>query len=58
MISTGTSLRHALQYYVCMYVCMYGHTYRKSMDQLGKVASPARGQLSRENEYFTVRVRA
>ena len=28
------------------------------MDQPGKVASPARGQLNRENEYFPVRVRA
>ena len=38
-------------YYVtaCMYVCMYGHTYSKSMDQPGKVASSARGQLNREN---------
>ena len=39
-------------------VCMYGHTYIKSMDQPGKVANPARGQLNRENEYFPVRVRA
>ena len=30
----------------------------KSMDQPGKVANPARGQLNRENEYFPVRVRA
>ena len=37
---------------------MYGHTYSKSMDQPGKVASPARGQLNRENEYFPVRVHA
>ena len=43
---------------ICMYVCMYGHTYSKSMDQPGKVASPARGQLNRKNEYFPVRVRA
>ena len=35
---------------------MYGHTYSKSMDQPGKVANPARGQLSRENENFPVRV--
>ena len=41
-----------------LHVCMYGHTYSKSMDQPGKVASPARGQLNRENEYFSVRVRA
>ena len=41
-----------------MYVCMYGHTYSKSMDQPGKVANPARGQLNKENEYFPVRVRA
>ena len=39
-------------------VCMYGHTYSKSMDQPGKVTSPARGQLNRKNEYFPVRVRA
>ena len=38
------------------YVCMV--TYSKSMDQQGKVANPARGQLNRENEYFPVRVRA
>ena len=35
---------------------MYGHTYSKSMDQLGKVANPARGQLNREHGYFLVRV--
>ena len=39
-------------------LCMYGHTYSKSMDQPGKVASPARGQLNRKYEYFPVRVRA
>ena len=33
-------------------VCMYGHTFSKSMDQPGKVANPARGQLNRKNEYF------
>ena len=38
--------------------CMYCHTYSKSMDQPGKVASPARGQLNRKNELFAVRVRA
>ena len=32
--------------------------YSKSMDQQGKVANFARGQLDRENEYFLVRVRA
>ena len=37
---------------------MYGHTYSKNMDRPGKVASPARGQLNRKNEYFPVRVRA
>ena len=35
---------------------MYGHTYSKSMDQPGKVANPARGELNTENEYFSVRV--
>ena len=28
---------------------MCGHTYSKSMDQPGKVANPAHGQLNREN---------
>ena len=32
-----------------MYVGMYGHTYIKSMYQLGKVANPARGHLNRED---------
>ena len=36
---------------------MYGQTYRKSTDQPGKVANPARDQLNRENEDFPVRVR-
>ena len=37
--------------YVCifMYVCMYGHHIQQSMDQPGKVANPARGQLNTEN---------
>ena len=30
-------------------ICTYGHTYSKSMDQPGKVANPARGQLGKEN---------
>ena len=39
------------------YICMYGHTYSKrSMDQPGKVANPARGQLNRKKQYFPVRV--
>ena len=37
---------------------MYRHTCSKSIDQPGKVANPARGQVKRENEYFSVRVRA
>ena len=35
-----------------MYVCMYVYmviTYSKGMDQPGKAANPARGQLNREN---------
>ena len=58
---TCTTTLTVLQHYrskVLDYVCMYGHTYSKSMDQPGKVANPARGQLNRENEYFSVRVRA
>ena len=38
-------------------LCIYGYT-SESMDQPGKVANPARGQLNSENEYFPVRVRA
>ena len=33
---------------VILYI-LYGHTYSKSMDQPGKVANPARGQLNKEN---------
>ena len=41
--------------YVCIYVYVWSHTYSKIIDQPGKVANPARGQLNRENEYFPVR---
>ena len=44
--------------YCCMVTHTYGYTYSKSMDQPGKVANPARGQLKRKNEYFPVRVRS
>ena len=38
---------------------VYHQTYGKSMDQQrGKIASPARGQLNRENEYFPIRAGA
>ena len=39
---------------------MNGHHIQQSMYQPGKVASPARGQLNREDEYqyFPVPVRA
>ena len=40
------------------HVCIYGDIYSKGMDQPGKVANPARGQLNKENEYIPVRVRA
>ena len=36
--------------YVCTYVCMV-ITYSKSMDEPGKVANPALGQLNRENVF-------
>ena len=45
----------SLKVYVCM--CMCGHTHSKSMDQPGKVANPARGQLNGGNEYSPVRAR-
>ena len=37
---------------------LYGHHIQQNMDQPGKVANPARGQLNRENEYSPVPVRA
>ena len=40
-----------LKWHVCLVI-----THSKSMDQPGKVANPARGQLSRENECFPVSV--
>ena len=42
-----------LLYVQTKYVCTYSH---QSTDQPGKVAKPARGQLNRENEYFSVPV--
>ena len=39
-------------------VCMVITYSKKSMDQPGKVANPARGQLNGENEYSPVPVRA
>ena len=54
--SIGLAIEYIYIYII--YKCMYGYTYSKNMDQSGKVANPACGQLSRENEYFPVRVRA
>ena len=34
------------------YLC-FVFTYEKSMDQPGKVANPARGQLNRENDFYS-----
>ena len=31
-----------------VYACMYGHYIYLTMDQPGKIANPARGQLNRE----------
>ena len=41
-----------------IYVCVYGHHGEQSIDQPGKVANPARGQLGKENKHFPVPVRA
>ena len=54
-IYTANAIISALQRKKVM--CM-GHTFSKSMDQPGKVANPARGQLNRENGYSPVPVRA
>ena len=42
---------------ICIYACIFDHTYSKSMDQPGKVANPARGQLNKGKK-IPVRVRA
>ena len=42
----------------CMFVCIYGYTYSKTINQPGKVANPARGELNKGNQYFPARVRA
>ena len=39
-----------------LWQCMVTYIHSKSMDQLGKVANPARGQLNKEHGYFPVRV--
>ena len=44
--------------YVCTYVCMHDHRIQQSMDQTGKAANPARGQLNMEDEYCPIAVRA
>ena len=52
----GQQSVHTL-YLVLYHVCI-AITYSKSKDQPSKVADPTRGQLNRENEYFSVPVRA
>ena len=38
---------------------LLSHTWQEGVDQPGKVANPARGQLNRENtSYFPVHVRS
>ena len=52
------TLLYVITYSKGMYVYIYNHHIQQSMDQPGKVANPARGQLNRENEYSRVLVRA
>ena len=44
--------------YINRHMSKNDHTHSKSINQPGKVANPARGQLNRENEYFPVPVHA
>ena len=57
-MAINVSVQHGGGFLPGIMYSMYGHTYSKSsMDQPGKVASPARSQLNnRENEYFPVHV--
>ena len=48
----------SFMYIMDVWMYVWSHTKQEYMDQAGKVAKPARGQLNRENEYFSVRVRA
>ena len=48
-------------FFFTSHVCMYlwsSLIQEQSMDQPGKVANPACGQLNKENVYFPVAVRA
>ena len=56
-ITVGLPPTLCMAAHICM-LCMYVHHIQQSMDQPGKVANPARGQLNRENEYSSVPVRA
>ena len=58
LVSSSCTTRTATSIYI--HVCTVKHDIycSKSMDQPGKVANPASGQLDRENDYFPVRVRA
>ena len=47
---TATDLLH----HTSMYVCMYGHYINHSVDQPGKVAKSACGQMKRGNYDFPV----
>ena len=40
-----------------IYECLYNDNFQQSVDQLSKVANPARRQLNRENETRQVRCR-
>ena len=44
----------ALLLLLCMYTCMFTHIARVSVDQPGRVAIPARGQLNRESVFFAL----
>ena len=47
------SARSGIRPSMSMYVCsMYGHHIQQSMDQSGKVANPARGQLKQVKLLF------
>ena len=50
LVSSGLVVRDVIEktQLLGLYMCMYGPTCNKSMDQPGKVANPARGQLNGE----------
>ena len=56
-INRGKHFQRSGPYFI-VYIWSHIHITRVRMDQPGKLANPASGQLNSENKYFPVPVRA